>query len=129
MRWIDKPRKVTRRQIVLEYIKFIKIMGLFHKLEKYMYDMARSGGYIFIMDKGYPRYHFKSDVIHKQSMIGFFETQLSRYCGNKLDNVALREFFIRHPLDIHDYNKSLELTELLILYLKEKHLNNCIIIG
>jgi hypothetical protein len=50
MRWIDKPRKKTRREIVLEYIKFVKTMGYFDRLVSNMYLLAsaRKSSYVCV---------------------------------------------------------------------------------
>ena len=63
MRWTDKPRKKTRREIVLEYIKFMKIMGYYDRLVTYMYRVARyDGSYMYI--KG--QYREAKVLCHKQ---------------------------------------------------------------
>lgn len=130
MRWIDKPRKKTRREIVLEYIKFLKIMGYYSELVAYMYSLARDKGtyvHFYSKDKKVNTY-MKSDITsHNQVMIGFFEYQLES-CGTHLREWVVRERLIQWPLKMYDYNKSWDLTELLWSYFKEKHIDNCIII-
>lgn len=131
MRWIDKPRKKTRREIVLEYIKFMKIMGYYPKLIHYMYLIASfKDGYFSFYDKnGKICFIYGRDIVsHKQAMIGYFEYLLRR-CGSHLNEHTIRELFIQYPLSMYDYNKSRDLTALLWSYFKEKHIDNCIIIG
>ena len=125
MRWTDKPRKKTKREIVLEYIKFMKIMGYYPKLVSYMYSTARWKGYVSIYKRSY--YEESSIVSHNQMMIGYFEDILVR-CGTHLNEWVIREHFIQRPLGMHDYNKSWEISALLWSYFKDKHIDNCIIV-
>ena len=81
MRWINKPRKKTRREIVLEYIKFIKIMGYYDSLTHFMYSLARRKCVIVHLDNGFKEKYDLSDVIsHNQVMINYFEYILSAAC-------------------------------------------------
>lgn len=127
MRWINKPRKKTRREIVLEYIKFMKIMGCYPKLVSLMYNIAREKGLSIYLGT---HYQTSNVVSHKQHMIEYFITTFRNHCrGTKLNEWFVREYLIVYPLNMHDYNKSWDLTELLMSYFKEKHLDNCIIVG
>lgn len=124
MRWIDKPRKKTRREIVLEYIKFMKIMGYYNKLVAYMYKVARYDGHMNI--KG--QYCESKVLCHKQCMISYFETELRyRNRNAKLLEWVVRDYFIRYPLAMN-INEAYNLTDLLFSYFKEKHIDNCIIV-
>ena len=124
MRWIDKPRKVSRKQIVLEYIKFMKIMGYYKNLVAYMYEKSKENS-LYIHVKG--EYREANVLCHKQFMISYFETELRNHCSTKLSEWVIRTYFIRYPLSIGEY-EAWSLTELLFSYLKERHLNNCIIV-
>ena len=124
MRWIDKPRKVSRKQIVLEYIKFMKIMDYYKNLVAYMYNRSKDTG-IYIHVKG--EYREANVLCHKQSMISYFETELRNHCNSKLTEWAVRDYFIMYPLGMRNYD-AWNLTDLFFSYLKEKHLNNCIIV-
>ena len=130
MRWIDKPRKKTRREIVLEYIKFMKIMGYYPKLVHYMYRIAsfKDGCVSFYDKKGNMRYCRRDIVSHNQVMIGYFEELIGR-CGTHLNVWTIREQLVQHPLGMYDYNKSWTITELLWSHFKDKHIDNCIIVG
>ena len=122
MRWTDKPRKKTRREIVLEYIKFLKIMGYYDKLVAYMYKSARNN-HSYINLRG--RYYETMVFCHNQFMILYFENVLRNY--SRLERWVVRDYFIVYPLgiNIHDaYN----LTDLLFSYFKDKHIDNCIIV-
>ena len=125
MRWTDKPRKKTRREIVLEYIKFMKIMGYYDRLVTYMYRVARyDGSYMYV--KG--QYREAKVLCHKQCMISYFETELRNHNRNsKIIEHVLMDYFIRYPLRI-DINDAYVLTKLLLSYFKEKHIDNCIIV-
>jgi hypothetical protein len=124
MRWIDKPRKVSRKQIVLEYIKFMKIMGYYKNLVAYMYEKSKDSG-LYIHVKG--EYREANVLCHKQFMISYFETELRNHCNSRLNDWVFRTYFIRYPLGIGDY-EAWSLTELFSSYLRERHLNNCIIV-
>ena len=125
MRWTDKPRKKTRREIVLEYIKFMKIMGYYDKLVTYMYRIAKyDGSHMYV--KG--QYREAKVLCHKQCMISYFETELRNHNRNsKIIEHVLMDYFIRYPLRI-DINDAYVLTKLLLSYFKEKHIDNCIIV-
>ena len=118
MRWTDKPRKKTKREIVLEYIKFMKIMGYYPKLVSYMYYMSRANS------------SYSASLSNKQAMIGYFEGVLVR-CGTHLNEWIIREYFINRPLNLNTYNysKAWDITDLLWSYFKDKHIDNCIIIN
>ena len=125
MRWIDKPRKKTRREIVLEYIKFMKIMGYYNKLVAYMYKVAKDER-LHVYVKG--KYHEAKVLCHKQCMISYFETELRNHNRNtKLLEWVVRDYFIRYPLAMN-INEGYNLTALLFSYFKDKHIDNCIII-
>lgn len=121
MRWIDKPRKKTRREIVLEYIKFMKIMGYYNKLVAYMYRLARYDGHMYI--KG--QYCEAKVVCYKQYMISYFENELRNH--NQSNKLIEWAFFAKYPLGI-SINDTYNLTALLFSYFKNKHIYNCLII-
>ena len=125
MRWIDKPRKKTRREIVLEYIKFMKIMGYYNKLVAYMYIVAKDER-LYVYVKG--QYREAKVLCHKQCMISYFETELKNHNqSNKLLEWVVRDYFIRYPLAMN-INEGNNLTALLFSYFKDKHIDNCIIV-
>lgn len=126
MRWIDKPRKKTRREIVLEYLKFMKIMGYYPKLVRYMYFIARQKNLSIYIQNQYQN----SDIVsHNKHMIDYFITSLRNHCRNsKLDEFFVREYLIKFPLQMRGYNESWDLTDLLMSYFKEKHIANCIVV-
>lgn len=125
MRWIDKPRKKTRREIVLEYIKFMKIMGYYNKLVAYMYIVAKDER-LHVYVKG--KYREAKVLCHKQCMISYFETELRNHNRNtKLLEWVVRDYFIRYPLAMN-INEGNNLTALLFSYFKDKHIDNCIIV-
>ncbi len=125
MRWIDKPRKKTRKEVVLEYIKFMKVMGYYDSLVAYMYRLSNNDG-MRVHIKG--QYQSARILSHKQSMIEFFEAQLRYYCGNRLTKWVFNDYFIRYPLRRLTMLEASNLTELLFSYFKEKHIDNCILI-
>lgn len=119
MRWTDKPRKKTKREIVLEYIKFMKIMGYYPKLIAYMYSMAS-------MNNSYA----SGRLSNNQAMIGYFERILVR-CGTHIRSWVIKEYFIYRPLgmNVFNYHSKLDpINDLLWSYFKDKHIDNCIII-
>ena len=126
MRWTDKPRKKTRKEIVLEYIKFMKIMGYYSELVSYMYRISKDTNAYFFLHDGY----YRADTVsHKEYMIEYFVTTIRNHCRTNLTQFFAREFLIQRPLNsYYDYNRSWDLTELLWSYFKEKHMDNCIII-
>ena len=126
MRWTDKPRKKTRKEIVLEYIKFMKIMGYYSELVSYMYRISKDTNAYFYLHDGY----YRADTVsHNEFMIEYFVTVLRNHCRTNLTHFFAMEFLIQRPLNsYYDYNKSWDLTELLWSYFKEKHIDNCIII-
>ena len=125
MRWIDKPRKKTRREIVLEYIKFMKIMGYYNNLVAYMYESSRRNPDSIIYLCG--RYYSTTVFCHNQFMIAYFENVLKRYCYNKVEKRFIMVYFIKYPLKITEYEAK-NITDLLFSYFKEKHIDNCIIV-
>ena len=126
MRWIDKPRKKTRREIVLEYIKFVKIMGYFDRLVANMYRLANNNRDRYFYLDGFGS---GSDIVlHNRCMIAYLETLLRNNFGSSLSDIRVREYLIRQTLGIWDYNKSWDLTYLLMSYFKDKHIDNCIIV-
>jgi hypothetical protein len=127
MRWIDKPRKKTRREIVLEYIKFVKTMGYFDRLVSNMYLLAsaRKSTY-YVLVNGF--YHHSDIVLHNRCMIAYLETLLRNNFGSSLTKERVRSYLIRQTLNIWDYNESWDLTYLLMSYFKDKHIDNCIIV-
>ena len=130
MRWINKPRKKTKREIVLEYIKFIKIMGYYDSLTYFMYSLARRKCVIVHLDNGFKEKYDLSDVIsHNQVMINYFEYILST-CGGCISRWVIKEHFIYRPLQskLHAYMEVEALTNLLMSYFKDKHIDNCIIV-
>lgn len=130
MRWINKPRKKTRREIVLEYIKFIKIMGYYDSLTHFMYSLARRKCVIVYSDNSFKKKYSLSDVIsHNQVMINYFECILST-CGSSISRWVIKEHFICRPLQskLHGYMEVEALTNLLMSYFKDKHIDNCIIV-
>lgn len=126
MRWTDKPRKKTRKEIVLEYIKFMKIMGYYSELVLYMYGLSKETNAYFYLRDGY----YRADTVsHKEYMIEYLVTILRNHCRScHLTQSFVRECLIQRPLNLYDYNKSWDLTELLWSYFKERHIDNCIIV-
>ena len=125
MRWTDKPRKKTRREIVLEYIKFMKIMGYYDNLVSYMYKMSKfDGRHKYINGQ----YREAKVLCHKQSMISYLETELRIHNpSSKLVEWVVRDYFIKYPLSINTY-EAYDITCLLFSYFKDKHIDNCIIV-
>ena len=124
MRWVDKPRKKTPREIVLEYIKFLKIMGYYHLAVKSMYNLSRlHGNYVQLYENHIVR-NYKIDILmHNQNMIRYLEAVV---CYNRhLDKYHCTRFIYLLSLG---YIETMDLTELLWSYFKEKHIANCIII-
>ena len=126
MRWINKPRKKTRREIVLEYIKFVKTMGYFDRLVSNMYLLASARKSSYVWVNGF--YHQSDIVLHNKCMIGYLETQLRNHFGSSLVLARVRDCLIRQTLNVWDYNESWDLTYLLMSYFKDKHIDNCIIV-
>jgi hypothetical protein len=125
MRWIDKPRKKTRKEVVLEYIKFMKVMGYYDSLVAYMYRLSKD-------DRAYHhvggQYREAKVLCHKQCMISYFETELRNHCNTKLTKWVFRDYFIRYPLRKLTILEASNLADLLFSYFKEKHIDNCILI-
>lgn len=126
MRWIDKPRKKTRREIVLEYIKFVKIMGYFDRLVSNMYLLASARKSSYVWVNGF--YHYSDIVLHNKCMIDYLETKLRNHFGSSLVLTEVCNCLIRQALNVWDYNESWNLTYLLMSYFKDKHIDNCIIV-
>ena len=126
MRWTDKPRKKTRREIVLEYIKFMKIMGYYSNLVAYMYETSRQEG-LHMYIKG--QYREAKTLCHNRCMIDYFERELRNHNpSSKLVEWVVRDYFIRYPLRTTTYEAH-DITTLLFSYFKDKHIDDCIIIG
>ena len=125
MRWTDKPRKKTRRDVVLEYIKFMKIMGYYPTLVAYMYKFPKLSGYVSIMNRdGYRISHTSDTVCHNECMIKYFEERLHHL--RQLDKWQLKEIFIDYPLNFRlPYSKACNVLDLLWSYFEEKHIANC----
>jgi hypothetical protein len=125
MRWFDKPRKKTSREIVLEYVKFLKITGYFHLAVKMMYLYSRrymGASYAPIYKDHSFTYCSTKNLSHNRSMIMFIESMLCRHTRMyKSVSIALVDFLRLR------YSESIELKELLWLYFEEKHIANCII--
>ena len=110
---------------MLEYIKFMKIMGYYNKLVAYMYIVAKDER-LHVYVKG--QYREAKVLCHKQCMISYFETELRNRNGNtKLLEWVVRDYFIRYPLRINTY-EAYDITRLLFSYFKDKHIDNCIIV-
>ena len=114
-------------EIVLEYIKFMKIMGYYDSLVAYMYRLSKdNNGYMeYVHVKG--QYREVRVLCHKQCMISYFETELRNHCDTKLDMWVVRDYFIRYPLRLN-LIEAYGLTDLLFSYFKDKHIDNCIIV-
>ena len=125
MRWIDKPRKKTRKEVVLEYIKFMKVMGYYDNLVAYMYYLSKDDR-LSIYVKG--QYRRAEVLCHKQCMISYFETELRNHCNTKLNKWVFMDYFIRYPLRRLTMLEASNLADLLFSYFKEKHIDNCILI-
>ena len=125
MRWIDKPRKKTCREIVLEYMKFLKIMGYHHLAVKSMYNLSRlHGNYVQLYKNHIVRNYPINILMHNQNMINYLEVIVCN--STHLDkNKCIRLLYL---LSL-GYAETRDLTELLWSYFKEKHIANCIIIG
>jgi hypothetical protein len=127
MRWTDKPRKKTRKEVILEYIKFLKIMGYYKNVVSYMYRLARlKSGYVNLSnDKGGNSIHNIDVVLHNRCMIKYFEAFL-RYT-HKLEKWRIKETFVIYPLSL-EYKDSTDVSNLLWSYFEEKHIANCILV-
>jgi len=124
MKWIDKPRKKTPREIVLEYIKFLKIMGYYHLAVKSMYSLSRLRGNYVQLYKNRQVGIYRIDILmYNQNMIRYLEAMV-RY-NRRLDKYHCTRFIYSLNLE---YIEKMDLTEVLWSYFKEKHIANCIII-
>ena len=118
MRWFDKPRGKTIREIVLEYIKFLKITGYFHLAVKMMYLYSRrymGASYAPIYKDHSFTYCSTQNLSHNRSMLCRHTRMYKSVSIALVDFLKLR------------YSESIELKELLWLYFEEKHIANCII--
>lgn len=126
MRWIDKPRKKTRREVVLEYIKFLKIMGFYPNVVALMYRLSKLNAHAVLPNKFGTLSTYDSNVLsHNECMIKFFETQL--YYMRQLEKWRIKEMFIDYPLNL-GYSKGYDALNLLWSYFEEKHIANCILV-
>ena len=91
MRWQDRPRKKTPREIVLEYIKFLKIMGYYNLAVKNMYNLSRLHGNYVQLYKNHIARNYKIDILmHNQNMIRYLEAMV---CHNRhLDKYQCTRF-------------------------------------
>ena len=127
MRWIDKPRKKTRREVVLEYIKFLKIMGYYPNVVAYMYRLSRmSYAYVALQNKfGTLTVHDSNVLSHNECMIKYFEAQL--YYERVLNKWRIKGLFIDYPLNL-GYSKNYDVLNLLWSYFEEKRIANCVFV-
>jgi hypothetical protein len=127
MRWIDKPRKKTRREVVLEYIKFLKIMGYYPNVVAYMYRQSRIPyAHVALPNKfGTLTVHDCNVLSHNECMIKYFEAQL--HYERVLNKWRIKGLFVDYPLD-SPYSKSYDVLNLLWSYFEEKHIANCILV-
>ena len=124
MRWTDKPREKTRRDVVLEYIKFMKIMGYYPNVVAYMYRLSRMPyAYVVLPNKfGTLAVHDSNVLSHNECMIKHFEAQL--YYESVLNKWRIKEQFVDYPLHL-SYGESYDVLNLLWSYFEEKHIANC----
>jgi hypothetical protein len=127
MRWIDKPRKKTRREVVLEYIKFLKIMGYYPNVVAYMYRLSRMPyAHAVLPNKfGTLSVHNSNVLSHNECMIKYFEAQL--HYETVLNKWRIKGLFVDYPLDL-PYSKNYDVLNLLWSYFEEKHIANCILV-
>ncbi len=127
MRWTDKPRKKTRREVVLEYIKFLKIMGYYPNVVAYMYRLSRIPyAHVVLPNKfGTLTVHDRNVLSHNECMIKYFEAQL--HYERELKKWRVKEQFVDYPLHL-PYSESFDVLNLLWSYLEEKHIANCILV-
>jgi len=123
MRWIDKPRKKTRREVVLEYIKFLKIMGYYPDVVAFMYRLSKLNAHVALPNKfGTLSVRDSNVVVHNECMIKFLEGQL--HYIKQLEKWRIKEIFIDYPLNL-GYSKGYDALNLLWSYFEEKHIANC----
>jgi hypothetical protein len=127
MRWINKPRKKTRREVVLEYIKFLKIMGYYPNVVAYMYRLSRMPyAHVTLPNRfGTLSVHESNVLSHNECMIKYFEAQL--HYARELNKWRVKEQFVDYPLHL-PYSKSCDMLNLLWSYFEEKHIANCILV-
>ena len=128
MRWIDKPRKKTRRDVVLEYIKFLKIMGLYSNAVAYMYRESES-----LSGRVVPLYNSKKLVSYSncnvlccnKHMIQYLEGRL--IYTSKLSKEAIGFLLVMVSLNARPTTVG-DIVNLLWSYFQEKHIANCILV-
>jgi hypothetical protein len=127
MRWTDKPRKKSRRAVVLEYIKFLKIMGYYPNVVAYMYRLSRMPyAHVALPNKFGTLSVRDSNVLsHNECMIKYFEAQL--HYERVLNKWRIKGLFVDYPLDL-PYSKNYDVLNLLWSYFEEKHIANCILV-
>lgn len=126
MRWTDKPRKKTRRDVILEYIKFLKIMGFYPNVVALMHRLSKLNSHVALPNKFGTLSMYDTNVVsHNECMIKFFEAQL--YYMRQLEKWRIKEIFIDYPLQL-PYRKSCDVLHLLWSYFEEKHIANCILV-
>lgn len=123
MRWTDKPRKKTRREFILEYIKFIKTMGLYPNLVAYMYKYSTYGGYLSLDERIYEL----KVICHKQYMIRYLVNILKIQCNKIPYWYTIETYLFRYPFAMPP-KEARDITSLFFSYLKDKHMDNCIFI-
>lgn len=122
MRWTDKPRKKTRRDVVLEYIKFMKLMGFYPNLVAYMHKLSKCSR-VFLPDKEGELILYEANVVsHNECMIKYFEGRL--HYMHQLNKWQLKEVFIDYPLHL-PFSRACDVLNLLWSYFEEKHIANC----
>jgi len=119
MRWIDKPRKFNAEIIVIQYFKFLKMMGIFNKTLTTYYN-APSSYFDAWTEKRNLSFIYSNSS--KKLMIIFFTNRL-KYYKNLTKYVLYDVFWNGNVLAKEDKTK----LELFWEYLKEKHMQNCII--
>ena len=119
--------KKTRREVVLEYIKFLKIMGYYTNVVAYMYRLSRMPyAYVVLPNKfGILSVHDSNVLSHNECMIKYFEAQL-RY-EVVLNKWRIKGLFVDYPLNL-PYSKNYDVLNLLWSYFEEKHIANCILV-
>ena len=123
MRWIEKPRKKTRREVVLEYIKFLKIMGYYPDVVAFMYRLSKLNAHVALPNKFGTLSVRDSNVLsHNECMIKYFEAQL--HYERELKKWRIKAQFVDYPLGL-PYSKGCDVLNLLWSYFEEKHIANC----
>ena len=116
MRWEDKPRKKTPKEIVLEYIKFLKLMNLYGKFrykwwEKPCIEYSEWFSTPIINEKYYRSIN--------RLMIDWYVQRFGYYGTRIFDRNRMCAIF-----QLNNYSV---ITDLLWLHFKDKHIANCII--